>query len=104
MAGLRQRRQDDQAVELDRSRCVHYPVTQEELAVAVSKDGQTIVRGWTNHQAWHVKSGTEIRMLTGHNGEVKALAFSPDGKQLLSGSKDGTIKTWMLGKPKLREH
>ena len=53
--------------------------------------GQTI-------KLWHVKSGTEIRMLTGHNGEVKALAFSPDGKQLLSGSKDGTIKTWDVGK------
>ena len=32
--------------------------------------------------------------LTKHREEIVALAFSPDGKMLLSGSKDGTIRAW----------
>lgn len=33
-------------------------------------------------------------MLKKHKNEVSALAFSPDGKMLLSGSDDGTIRAW----------
>ncbi len=39
--------------------------------------------------------------LNGHTGEVRAVAFSPDGKNLASGSQDGSIKLWNIstGKP-----
>ncbi|MDB9446560.1 WD40 repeat domain-containing protein [Anabaena sp. CS-542/02] len=30
----------------------------------------------------------------GHFHGVRSIAFSPDGKTMLSGSKDGTIKIW----------
>ena len=33
-------------------------------------------------------------MLKKHKNEVSALAFSPDGKMLLTGSDDGTIRAW----------
>ena len=38
----------------------------------------------------------------GHTGRVWSVAFSPDGKQILSGSWDGTIKLWDIASG--REH
>jgi WD40 repeat protein len=36
------------------------------------------------------------RTLTGHSGTVYSIAISPDGKTLVSGSSDETIKIWNL--------
>jgi len=35
-----------------------------------------------------------VRTLTGHTNSVYAIAFSVDGKYLVSGSADSTIKVW----------
>lgn len=43
---------------------------------------------------WELETGAELRRLSGHAGTVSALAFSPDGKLLASGSSDRTIKLW----------
>jgi hypothetical protein len=32
--------------------------------------------------------------LTGHKGSVDSVAYSPDGKRIVSGSVDGTLKVW----------
>jgi WD40 repeat protein len=41
-----------------------------------------------------VQEVRERNMFTGHQGYVFAVAFSPDGKYLLSGSNDNTLKLW----------
>ena len=40
------------------------------------------------------ESETLIRTLTGHTREVSAVAYSPDGTRIVSGSEDTTVKLW----------
>ncbi len=39
---------------------------------------------------------TYPRVLLGHEGSIESLAFTPDGKTLLSASNDGTLRAWPL--------
>jgi DNA-binding beta-propeller fold protein YncE len=36
----------------------------------------------------------EKKTLRGHTGDIPSVAFSPDGKRILSGSDDNTVKVW----------
>jgi WD40 repeat protein len=59
----------------------------QELAGVGGEDGRTIL-------LWDVETGKQIRVFAGHTGRINALDFSPDGKQILSGSNDRTMKLW----------
>ena len=41
-----------------------------------------------------LKTGKEIQRFRGHVGSIKAVAFSPDGQRLLSGSDDKSMRLW----------
>jgi WD40 repeat protein len=43
-------------------------------------------------QVWDTSSGRELRTLTGHSYCVYCCALSADGRTLVSGSSDNTLK------------
>jgi serine/threonine protein kinase len=50
---------------------------------------------------WDVESGRELKNYAGHSSSVTALAFTPDGRRFLSGSRSGTVALWDIdtGRP-----
>ncbi len=71
-------------------------VAEGSACIAFSPDGRTLATGTGNTiRLWDVASGKLIRHLTGHGSWlIPALAFSPDGKRLVSGSRDHTVIIW----------
>lgn len=55
--------------------------------IATAVDGRSLV-------IWDTAAGRPVRTLVGHQKTIHSLAFSPDGKQLLSGSADATAILW----------
>jgi hypothetical protein len=43
---------------------------------------------------WELASRREVRRFQGHEGEVRGLAFAPDGRSFFSASADGTVLRW----------
>jgi general transcriptional corepressor TUP1 len=72
-------------------------------SVAVSPDGCLVAVGYSDNfvRLWDLQTGQLIEHLVGHISSVHSVAFTPDGKGLVSGSEDGTLKYWNLG-PLLR--
>lgn len=81
------------------SRC--YPFekrlgTQPVTAIATDGKGTLVSSNHATIEVWSLTTGQRIRSLRGHSQWVTALAISPNGKTLASGSLDGTINIWDL--------
>ncbi len=66
----------------------------EKYAAAIDASGQRVAAGGVAPLAIQRPDGSARVRLRGHGGYVNALAFSPDGARLLSGSDDGTARIW----------
>jgi WD40 repeat protein len=67
------------------------------LAVAWSKDGQTIATAGMENviKLWRA-DGTLLKTLKSHTGAVRSIQFTPDSQMIVSGSDDHTLKLWGL--------
>ncbi len=52
---------------------------------------------------WDVATHEDVQWLRGHTNSIWALAFTPDGKTLASGSADQTVKFWDTATGQLKE-
>jgi WD40 repeat protein len=68
--------------------------------IGISKDGKTIAildGGYRSEPVvvvWNAVTGKRMGHLPGHDGTVTGVAFTPDGKFLVSGSIDRTVRLW----------
>ena len=46
---------------------------------------------------WSYPEGRPLARAVGHTGGVGEIAFTPDGKSMVTGSDDGTIRLWTWG-------
>lgn len=65
------------------------------LCATISPDGQKLATAFGNDaQIWDVQSGRSVMRLTGHLDTIWRMAFSPDGKRLVTASHDKTARIW----------
>jgi len=64
--------------------------------IAFSPDGQLFAAGGNRLAIWDAHTYQELRQFSGHTGKVRCLSFTPDGKFLISGSDDKTLRVWNL--------
>jgi RNA polymerase sigma factor (sigma-70 family) len=89
---------------------------EEIHSVAISPEGRFIVAATGDESGriqhfppkpgfvlvWNVDTRMELAALPAHEGSVRAVAFSPDGKIFASAGRDGLVKVWNTQTRKLR--
>lgn len=68
------------------------------LSVCIAPDGKTVAVGYAPYDIilWNSENEALLKILTGHNNWVVSLAFSPDGRYLISGSGDSSARVWSV--------
>ena len=67
-------------------------------AVAFSPDGRMLLTGDSSNamKLWDVASGRTLRKIDGHTNTIRSATFARDGKHILSGSQDMTVRWWVI--------
>jgi RNA polymerase sigma factor (sigma-70 family) len=75
--------------------------------LAFSADGKTLASGGDylvpddrTVYLWDIATGKLLRRFLGHGHSIRDIAFSPDGKTLVSASRDQTIRFWNVATAK----
>jgi WD40 repeat protein len=76
---------------------LNYGATRQLLDRHVPGANQQDLRGFEWRLLWQQSRGDQLRTLQAHSDVVVCAAFSPDGKYLLSGSRDETVVVWDVG-------
>ena len=82
---------------VDDNRCVHCGIEDRISCLGFTPNSEEFVVGTRNWrlQTFKIANPNEItRNLKGHTTAIRSFAFSPDGKQLATGGRDGAIKVW----------
>jgi WD40 repeat protein/serine/threonine protein kinase len=69
----------------------------KKVGVAISPNGELVAAAFEDRSVriYSVATGKEVHVLKGHSGGVLGIAFSPDGKRLVSsGGADESVKLW----------
>jgi periodic tryptophan protein 2 len=75
------------------------PTPVQFSSLAVDPSGEVVSAGSTDSfevYMWSVQTGKLLDVLTGHEGPISALAFSPTGNHLASGSWDKSVRVWSV--------
>jgi periodic tryptophan protein 2 len=75
------------------------PTPVQFASLAVDPSGEIVAAGSTDSfevYLWSVQTGKLLDILTGHEGPVTALAFSPTGNFVASGSWDKSVRVWTV--------
>ena len=66
------------------------------MAQVISSDGAyALSSSWDKTlRLWELSTGATTRRFVGHTNDVLSVSFSADNRQIVSGSRDRTIKLW----------
>lgn len=75
------------------------PTPVQFSCLAVDPSGEVVAAGSTDSFEifmWSVQTGKLLDVLTGHEGPISSLSFSPTGNVIASGSWDKTVRVWSV--------